>query len=82
LLGIRFADDSFEESLTVYDHPRVVLFRKTAAWSRAKAENILNERLLRAVSNASLEQVRDSGWNPEAPGQPPLPWLPSRAEDK
>jgi hypothetical protein len=82
LLGLHFADDSFEEALSVYDHPRVVLFRKTAAWSRAKAENILNERLLREVSNVTLAQIRDSRWNPGASGQLPLPWLPSRAEDE
>lgn len=35
-----------EEAFSVYDHPRVLIFAKTAAYSRAKAESILDPALL------------------------------------
>jgi hypothetical protein len=38
LFGITMRDEKFEEALSVYDHPRVVLFRKTREWSREQAE--------------------------------------------
>ena len=37
----RFADDRAEEQFTVYDHPRVLLFRKTPAFSADRARKIL-----------------------------------------
>jgi len=38
---LRFPDDRAEEQFTVYDHPRVLLFRKTAAFSPAKVRSLL-----------------------------------------
>lgn len=38
---IRFPDDRAEEQFTVYDHPRVLLFRKTSAFSADRAKKIL-----------------------------------------
>ena len=38
---LRFPDDRAEEQFTVYDHPRVLLFRKTAAFSPAEARSLL-----------------------------------------
>ena len=38
---LRFPDDRAEEQFTVYDHPRVLLFRKTPAFSPAKARALL-----------------------------------------
>ncbi|MBI2962906.1 MAG: hypothetical protein HYY35_04065, partial [Deltaproteobacteria bacterium] len=45
-------DDDAEEAFTVYDHPHVLVFRKTEAFSR---ENV--ERLLGAVSLAGIVRV-------------------------
>lgn len=45
LFGIALDDRSAEESLTVYDHPEVVVFRKSAAWSDDAAWYLLNDAL-------------------------------------
>ncbi|MBC8076737.1 MAG: hypothetical protein H7Y32_11735, partial [Chloroflexales bacterium] len=41
LLGVPIPDQSSEEAFTVYDHPRVLVFRKTASYSRANAEQLI-----------------------------------------
>ncbi len=38
---LHIPDDRSEEAFTVYDHPRVLLFRKTALYSEARARSIL-----------------------------------------
>ena len=38
---LRFPDDRAEEQFTVYDHPRVLLFRKSTAFSADRARKIL-----------------------------------------
>ena len=85
---LRFPDDRAEEQFTVYDHPRVLLFRKTPDFSPAKARALLmaaipetpptmNEwerwpRALRRVSAPVRPELRSE---PEAKG-----WTePSRA---
>jgi hypothetical protein len=77
LLGwkIDFEDDNAEEGLSVYDHPRVVLFRKGAAWSREHAASILSEDLVRRADPTPLSELK------KIPGalrvdEGALPWLP------
>ena len=41
LFGISFPDQGAEEAFSVYDHPRVLIFKRTASFSRAKAEQLL-----------------------------------------
>ncbi|MCL4544885.1 MAG: DUF2298 domain-containing protein, partial [Chloroflexi bacterium] len=41
LFGITLDDQSAEEAWTVYDHPRVMIFEKTPAYSRAQAQQLL-----------------------------------------
>jgi YYY domain-containing protein len=43
LLGIAIPDRSAEEAFSVYDHPRVLVFEKTRAYSHGKAEQILGD---------------------------------------
>ncbi|NJO04628.1 MAG: hypothetical protein HC876_03355 [Chloroflexaceae bacterium] len=43
LLGIEIPTQSADESFTVYDHPRVLIFKKTPAFSRERAEELLVE---------------------------------------
>ena len=40
---LQFPDDNAEEALSVYDHPRVILWRKTPNYSATKARLILQE---------------------------------------
>ena len=41
LFGIPIPDQSAEEAFSVYDHPRVLIFKKTDSYSRAKAEQLI-----------------------------------------
>ena len=43
LFGIEINDDDAEESFTVYDHPKVIIFQKTPAYSHANTEALFAE---------------------------------------
>jgi hypothetical protein len=45
-LGWEFPDGDVEESLTVYEHPQVMIFEKTPQYSHDKTSRILSEILL------------------------------------
>jgi hypothetical protein len=75
IFGLRweFPDDDTEEALSVYDHPRVVLFRKTPDWSREKAEQLLPIELTQARDEAPIAELRARGVTVD---ESALPWLP------
>lgn len=56
LFGLKFPDDSMEEALTVYDHPHVMLWRKTPDWSRERAARILNKDLCDRADSRPLSE--------------------------
>lgn len=60
-----------EEAFSVYDHPRVLIFRKTAAYSRARAEALLPASLLDNVVWVTPKQETMRIWRRF------LPFLPS-----
>ncbi len=78
-LTVQFPDDTMEEAITVYDHPRVMLFHKTPAWSRQKAEQILDPSLLKDVSTAPLPELRDANRRLD---EGSLPWPPVAPDPK
>ena len=43
LFGVEFPDHSTEESWSSYDHPRVLIFEKTPAYSRERLDELLGE---------------------------------------
>jgi YYY domain-containing protein len=43
LFGIEFDDTWAEEQFTVYDHPKVLIYRKTEAYDREQVEALLSE---------------------------------------
>jgi YYY domain-containing protein len=59
-----------EETFSVYDHPRVLIFRKTAAYSRVEAEALLPPSLLEDVVHVTArepeaDEVQNAQFDPE-----------------
>jgi hypothetical protein len=59
IAGLRFNDQSAEEAFTVYDHPRVLIFRKRDAYDSAKTAVILQRADLMLVKRLRADQIRD-----------------------
>jgi YYY domain-containing protein len=45
LFGITIPDQAAEEAWSVYDHPRVLIFQKTSAYSRARAAQLITSEI-------------------------------------
>ncbi|MGB9879319.1 MAG: DUF2298 domain-containing protein, partial [Anaerolineae bacterium] len=58
---IEFRDDEADESFTVYDHPKVLIFKKTADYSPEKAYQLLSEGI-DWQNIARLLPIQVAGW--------------------
>jgi YYY domain-containing protein len=57
LFGIEIPDQSAEEAFTVYDHPKVTIFRKTDEWDRDRALVLLRPELGNAATYAPPDEA-------------------------
>lgn len=60
LFGIQIPDQGAEESWTVYDHPRVQIFRKDSSYSHARAEALVGRVNWQEVVRLSPKQESDT----------------------
>jgi YYY domain-containing protein len=65
-------DDDAEEAFTVYDHPRVLIFAKTSAFSRDKAERLLGAVSLSTIVRAPPQRA-SALYRRTRPADVPLP---------
>ncbi len=72
ILGWEIPDQSSEEAFSVYDHPRVQIFRKTEQFSMESAESILGDVDWSQVVKLTPRQATE-GWTevPPTEGDPP-----------
>ncbi len=68
--SLRIPDQSAEEAFSVYDHPRVQIFRKDATWDRAQAHTLLGavdwDAVVRVPAAAARRWGRGTMLSPEA----------------
>ncbi len=57
IFGLEFNDDNAEEAFTVYDHPKVLIFEKTATYSRQAVEERLAPKLTGDIVDIRPVQV-------------------------
>jgi len=57
LFGLQIPDQSAEESFTVYDHPRVRIYRKSESYSRDRARAILGDVNWDAIQRLTPRQA-------------------------
>ncbi|WP_129632521.1 DUF2298 domain-containing protein [Candidatus Oscillochloris fontis] len=72
ILGLKIPDQIAEEAFSVYDHPRVLIFKKTYAYSRERAERLITASVLWSEVYKSPTQIADR--NPTALRFTPTQW--------
>ncbi|HEX7587500.1 MAG TPA: DUF2298 domain-containing protein [Anaerolineae bacterium] len=77
LFGIEINDDNAEEAFTVYDHPKVLIFMKTAAYSHDLVTKLFNSvdltevyrfTPLQASQNKTALVLKPSDWDAQMTG--------------
>ena len=64
-------DQFAEEAFTVYDHPKVLIFRKTAAYDPQRARQILEQADLEATVHVTPKKAGSYPGNLMLPDGPP-----------
>ena len=60
LLGIEIDDDLADESFSVYDHPKVLIFKKFKELTKDEYKNLLEEDTQLTLNNKELLSLKDS----------------------
>jgi len=60
LLGLTISDDGAEESFTVYDHPKVLIYEKSDDFSRAKVTKLIGAPSVEAVRIPPAEAAQNA----------------------
>lgn len=63
--GLRFDDSHAEESMTVYEHPTVYIFKKSDRWDYHAAWTLLDDALAQGLGNDGGLQIRPVLTSPE-----------------
>ena len=60
LLGFEFVDDNADETFTVYDHPRVLIYRKTADYDPAVVQALFDDYDLERIARTRPVEITEA----------------------